>query len=419
MAKRRFSNIELARLSNDPYQWGLHPTYGGDIRIQPKDRLLVEKGGNGSQALDLYLDLLTDSQVYFCWDKQMSEITSKEWYVMPGGESPTDILVAEYVEKALKNLSCMQEDSDMEGLGILSNSQGFDGITRGLGLSMITGISFAEVVWYQDRDYNPSVKKVVIRDPRRFFFEYKNGKNYIKLLTRNNSYKGIYVPSRKFICSRYWSIPNDDIYGHGSGRLVYYPVQWRRELLTLWLTLLDKYSDPTIIGKYSEDVDESLQEEFRSAISTLSRDMYITMPSLFEVDFFTPDLNSVAMVENLEKVCNTYISKVLLGEANTGEQGGGGVLRENVSNSIRVMKAKAFSDLLSETLNNSLVKWITFYKFGHNVNPPTVWRNFDDVEAKIELLKNLKTLGFNTTKDYVERLTGVPVVQPQAKKSFV
>lgn len=418
MAKRRFSNIEIARQSNDPFQWGIHPTYGGSTRISSKDKLLIERGGCGNEALDLYLDLLTDSQVYFCWDKQMSEITSKDWYVLPGGKNPIDDKVASYVEAVLRNLSCMQEDSDDKGLGVISNSQGFDGVTRGLGLSMITGVSYAEVVWYQDKEFNPSVKKVIIRDPRRFFFEYKEGKNYLKLLTTKNSFNGIFVPSRKFICSRYWSIPNDDLYGHGIGRLVYYPVQWRRELLTLWLTLLDKYSDPTIIGKYSEDVEGELLDEFKGAISSLSRDMYITMPNLFEVDFFTPDLGSVSLVENLEKVCNAHISKVILGEANTGEVGGGGVMRENVSNSIRLMKAKAFSDLLSETINNTLIKWITFYKFGGSVNPPTVWRNFDDVESKIELLNRMKTLGFNTTKEYIERLTGIPIADPAAKKSF-
>ena len=415
--KRRFANVELASIGNDPFAYGFAPTWG-KIRLSSKDRFLIERGGANPQALDLYLDLLTDNQAFFAWDRQISEITSRELIVEAGGDNEIDIEAAEYVRNLFHTLAIDDRDIDDNELAIVGNGLGIDGITRGLGVSLITGISFGEIIWKRDKQYLPTVEAVKIRDPRRFIFESQNGKVYLKLLTRSHSFNGINVPGRKFIVCRYWAIPSDDYYGSGLGRLIYYPVTWKRELLTLWLTIVDKYSDPTVIGSYEEDIEDSVKKEFIDGLSSISREMIMTMPKNFDVEFISPTLNGPEILENLEKLCNSYINKIFSGETNTGEPGGGGVMRENISNSIRLMKAKAFSDSISETLNNSLVKWLTLYRFP-SAKPPRIWRNFGDVSETITTLKDLKTLGYSTTEEFIENLTGIPLNKAASKKSFV
>lgn len=419
MVKRRFSNIELANTGNDPFLYSIVPTWG-KIRLSSKDRFLVEQGGSHAKSLDLYLDLFTDTQAYHAWDRQMSEITSREFLVEAGGENPIDIEAADYVRKMLNELASHEEDISKDELAIVGNSTGFDGLTRGLGVALMTGISFAEIIWKQDEKFLPTVSAVKIRDPRRFHFDLReDNKTYLKLLTRNHSFDGIYVPARKFIVCRYWSIPNDDPYGNGLGRLLFYPVTWKRELLTLWLKIVDKHADPTVIGKYEEDVDDDVADEFERDLSNITRDMTMTMPAHFSVEFLTPDLSAPEMLSELEKLCNGYINKVISGEANTGEQGGGGVMRENISNSIRIMKAKAFSDLISETINNTLIKWLVNGRFHGAAALPRVWRNFDDMSETIELLTKMKGLGFRTNADFITNLTGIPLETQAPSKSFV
>lgn len=417
MAKRRFNNIEIASLANDPFLYGGVPTFG-KIRISSRDRTLVENGGTDSQALDLYLNLLSDPHVYAMWDKQITEITSKDWFLEAGGDSDIDKKAFEYVEKTLKNLSLNTKDYDpSSGLGIISGGVGLDGLTRGLGLSLITGISYAEIIWRQDDDGGPTIDNIKIRDPRRFHFDIdESGKVFLKVRTRRHWGDGIFVPPRKFIVHRHWSIPNDDPYGDGIGRILYYPVQWKREILTLWLSIIDKYSDPTAIGKYEDDISEEDKRVFDEALGSIARDMVISMPSSYSVDFVSPSLSSVDLLSNLEKLCNSYISKVISGEATTGEEQAGSV-KQTVSNSIRLMKAKGFSDLISETINNTLIKWLCNYRFP-KANPPKLWRNFNDVTEKVELLNRIKTLGFNTTQEYVEDLTGIPLEVKQRAKGF-
>lgn len=418
MPKRRYSNLELASLHNDPYNYlGTVPTFG-KLRIASKDRLLVEKGGTDSDALDLYLNLFTDNQVYAQWDRQINEITSKDWFLEAGGESEEDQKALEYVENMIKNLSISNTDSSIEGLAIENNGFGFDGLTRGLGLSLILGFSVAEIIWKEDSDGLPTIGNIKIRDPRRFHYDVnEQGHIFLKLKTIKNYYNGIFVPAKKFMVHRYWAIPNDDPYGNGIGRFLYYPVQWKRELLTLWLSIIDKYSDPTVVGKYDEDISADEKAAFDEALSNIARDMVISMPSKFSVDFVSPNMTSVDLLSNLEKVCNTYISKVISGEANTGEQGSEGSTKQTVSNSIRVMKAKAFSDLISDTINSTLIKWVVQYRFP-KAKPPKIWRNFRDVQEQIELLTKIKSLGYQATQDYIENLTGIPLVKPEKKKSF-
>lgn len=423
MSKRKFNFLELASMANDPYNYGvLTPTFG-KIRVEPKDRILIEKGGNGSDSIELYLDLLTDNQVYAQWDRQMGEIISKDWFLEPGGDTLEDKLALEYTEETLKSLSLNSRDYDpVSHSGILGSGQGLDGLTRGLGLALITGISPAEIIWRESSDRTnsyPEVDSVKLRDPRRFQFEADNqGNIFIKLKTKKYWSDGVYVPPRKFIIHRYWSVPSDDPYGNGVGRLLYYPVQWKRELLTLWLSIIDKYSNPTTVGTYERDITTEEQKEFDDALYNISRDMTISMPEGYKVDFISPNLSNVDLLSELEKVCNTYISKVISGEANTGEQNSEGSVKQTVSNSIRYMKAKSFSDLLSETLNNTLIKWIVNYRFPE-AKPPKIWRNFNDVESVITLLTQIKSLGFTTTEEYVENITGIPIVNNQReKKSF-
>lgn len=418
MVKRRYSNIELASITNDPFYYGAIPTWG-KIRLSSKDKFLIDNGGISTQSLDLYLDLLTDNQAYFAWDRQMSEITSRELIFEAGGDSEYDQKACEGIKEIIHSLSSNSTDIDLKSeLCVVNNGLGIDGITRGLGLSLITGLGIAEIIWKQDIDRLPTIDSVKIRDIRRFFFEADNsGKTFLKLLTKKNSFSGIYLPPRKFIVNRYWAVPNDDPYGNGLGRLLYYPVTWKRELLSLWLSIIDKYSDPTVVGKYEDGISVEDKEEFERGLSNITRDMAMAMPSHFSVDFVSPTLNGPEILGELEKLCNAYINKIISGEANTGEQGGGGVMRENVSNSIRIMKAKAFSDLISETLNNSLIKWLCGYRYP-GANPPRMWRNFGDSVETIEQLTKLKALGFRTTAEFVENLTGIPLEAPQAKKSF-
>lgn len=418
--KRRFENLELASYHNDPYNFQSGIAHFGKTRLSPKDRVLIDRGGNGGENLDIYYDLFTDSHAYSQWDRQMSEITSKNWFLEKGGDGEKDQEALEYVEETLKNLSINESDKSEKGYALAKTGVGLDGLTRGLGIALFTGISPAEIIWGDGIDGYPVVNNVKMRDARRFHFESsEKGEVFIKLKTRNNYYDGIYVPDRKFIVFKYDSIPSDDPYGMSVGNMLYYPIQWKKELLSLWLTIVDKYASPTTIGKYDEDISDEEKMEFDRAISNVAREMAISMPSSFSVDFESPNISNVDLLDKLEKLCNAYISKVISGEANTGETTGEGSVRQTVSNSIRVAKAKSFSDLISETLNNSLIKWIVATRYpNQDVNPPKLWRNFGDSNEVLDQLKKIKDLGFNTTLEYVENLTGIPLAKKPVQKSF-
>ena len=62
---KRFSAIELVNPIDSPIS-GYGITFGGRIQLRPKDRVLIDNGGSGFRALDIYLSLFSNPVVYFC-----------------------------------------------------------------------------------------------------------------------------------------------------------------------------------------------------------------------------------------------------------------------------------------------------------------------------------------------------------------
>jgi len=416
MRNRRFSNVELSTIENSPWYSG-QLVYGNKVRLTQNDRLLLEKAGSTSKGIELYLDLLTDNQVFAAFDKQLSEICSKDWYFEPGGEDEHSKKAMEFVEEVFKNLCYFDISGNETNLEVISGSVGLDGLFKHLGIAMLTGISYAEVIWGRTTSGKIIPTSIKPRDPKRFILESKDSKVYLKLLTRNNPFDGIYVPSNKFIVHRFFAVGGDDPYGMGMGRFLYYPVQWKKQLLTLWLTIIDRHADPTAIGTFPRDAEPDEVAAFDDAITNIAREMSISMKEGYKMEFISSGLQNAEALSNLLAWCDTAISKVILGESSTSEPGGGSYARESITNDIRKMKAKALSDSICETLNQTLINWIVKYNYPL-AKPPKIWRQFEDSYETLGLIRQLKGLGYTVNREYLESLTGIPLDENQ-KPTFV
>lgn len=408
----RLEKKQYARLSNDPLYPG-RPSFGGKIRLVTRDALLRDKGGSTPRRnLDIYYDLFTDQQVYADWDKQATEIISKKWFVIPGGPTDEDKAAADLAREALENLG-----SDIDfGVYIAQDKpcSGFDNLTRGLLAATIAGIGVGEIIWKYNSKGKYIPVEIPVRDARRFIFQYdpETDTIYPKLLTTGDYSDGILLPARKFIFHRHYSIPGfNDSYGFGLGRQLFYPVEWKKEIIIMWLNLVDKYIDPVTVGTHPEDADKEDVIDFKNAIQTIAQEMSITLPEGWELDFLRADIQSSYMaLERLLGYIDKKISKIILGEATTGEPSGGSEARETINNSIRLQKAKAWADELSETLNCTLMKWIAELNFA-DAKPPKIFREFKsdaDLVEFVDLVSRLSAAGYIVDPDFIEARTGFP-----------
>lgn len=414
----RFANRQIAGYVNNPLL-GIAPSYGGMLRLSPQDNLLATKGGLSMRMLDVYLDLLTDAHTFTMWDKQINEICSRPVSIIPGGKAPDDIAAAQFAEDYLSKLG-ITDASSHNGHLVANNDANLDKTFYGLGLALIAGYSVAEIIWSRDELGRVIPNELHMLDPRRIlFYANSEGKIYPKLLTRKHSYEGIFIPDRKFILHQHWAMPSEDPHGFGLGRHLYYPVQWKREVLTYWLGIIDRHHEPTVIGAYPGTASAEQIAEFFTIINNITNQSSIVMPEGFSVSFADHNIgNAEQLLKSLIDYCDRQISLVLLGEVTTGEETPGNNAGEDISNNIRLSKAKAWSDAICATLNSTLLRWTTELNFP-GAKSPKLTRSFtkeESTDALIDRIAKLVGAGYKPEPDWVSKKTGIPFVKPKQLK---
>ena len=416
---RKINTRQLITPANDPYEFHVR-TYKNRLRLQHKDSLLENRGITDARAVELYLDLVTDDQVYTSWDKQMVEVEARPWHILPAKTNKKSKLIAKFVTDVLENLELNEPDNHL-GHMLGTTSSGFNDLLRTLGLGVISGISPISVQWIErNGKYYPILRAV---DPARVLFEASaNGtKIYPKIVTRRHYTHGMMVPSKSLILYRYWAIPNGDPYGYGLGRFIYDLTEWRREGLTRWLNIIDKYSDPVKEGTYSDGAKDEEVDDFTNALTRLGTDGTIVKPEGFTVDYYSPPTGVHELVKTFIDYMSASISKVITGEAVTGEKDATTTyVRDKVSNSIRIIKAAGWSRSFDSLLNRTLIKWIVNANFPGEPVPKLV-TEWVDVDQKLLQLEKLKNLGYNANQTELQELVDIapkPKRTGTPKKSF-
>lgn len=428
MVKPRFSNIELVQPTSSPFSRYM-PSFGGRTLLTSQDRILVNNGGSGAKALDIYLSLFVNPVVFQGWDKVMTDITSKELIVEPGADSDEARKIADFVTAQLKAIGTSSDSPNP----LLPAQGGIDGLTRALGTAYITGFSPVELVWGRDASGDRVVKYYKARDARLFRMEYDPEVNITRprLLSKADPLRGSAIPAHKFIFHRYYAVPNDDDYGCGLGRNLYYPVEWQKQLMSYWLMLIDKTVMPSTVGSY--DAEARATEEdiatFEEAVRNFGQDSAITLPPGFKIDTLDFKTSSADVLEKLLDKIDGYIESIVVGESGTGKSGSGSQAKDAVSRGIGLASSKALSDSICETLNQTIVKWLVWANFGKLAPLPRVWRSFEaeinnppanieevnDIAVFIDLLTKLDQVGLSLDRNYIQSRLGAPLKKAASK----
>ena len=382
---------EAARYTDNPfdsqYYVGLQGYGAGskDIIVRPNDELLIQKGG--SEAFNVYTRLLFDETVQTALVKVTQEITSREWKIEPAADTPGDLAVKEFVEQQLRNLD-------------------LDEIYRGMMESYIVGFSVGEVMWRR------TASGVVpfdfrFRDQRRFRFQEDSDADYgftMRLCTREKAFDGEELPARKFVVHRYWAQSNGDPYGAALGRILYPLVKFKRRALESQLLYSDRFSNPTAVAKAPLSATTVEVDTLYDHLSNLSQETALVLPEGFDLEFVNPG-GSPETFQNLRQLLCDSIVNLIAGEDEAGQQGAGSNASSEVAQSVRTTRAHDLSELVSATLNNSLVRWIVDLNFGTNVVAPKIYRDFSPKEnvdlSMSDVATLVKDVGLRPTVEWI------------------
>jgi phage gp29-like protein len=370
---------EVATIAKDITQ----PIFGGVLL--PNDDTLLTRGGG--QGLKIYDQIERDTHAFAVLQKRKMAIIAREWDVEPASDSRIDKKAAELVKNQLNNLAMDVPDDE-----ILPQCSGFDQMCLNLLDAILKGYSVGEILW----DTNGSeiyASEVRAREQRRFLFTPGTRGFKLNLKTWQNLLPGEPVPPRKFIVHSFGA-KDGNPYGLGLGTRLFWPVFFKRQDITFWLTFVDKFAAPTAKGTYPSGASPEDKSRLLAALQAISQDSGIIVPDGMTIDLIEAARSgSIDCYERLARYMDEQVSECVLGETGSTNQsnGGGSRARDQVGNEVRLELVKADSDLLCATINSTLVKWISMLNMP-NATPPKVWRDCsepEDLKTKSERDGNL------------------------------
>lgn len=375
------STEEIASVARDP----MVPLY--TTTLTPADDTLKARGSG--KGVGLYDEIRRDSHAFAVLQKRKLEVISREWQVMPASDRLKDKKAAELVETQLKGFA-------------------FDRVCRGLMGAVLKGFAVGEVIW-ELRGGIWTAASIKVRKQRRFRF---TAAGDLRLLTRESGLDGIELPPRKFVVHRH-SIDDDDDdpYGLGLGTVLFWPAWFKRQVLANWLKAAERFAAPSVVAKYPGDFDQERMQQLLSVIRQLSTDAGMAVPASVEVDLLEAARGGGGdAFEGLSRYLDEMMSEAVLGETlstNSGQRGARSL--GEIHNEVRIAIAKADSDLLSATLNETLIKWIVELNMPGSA-PPTVWRDFseaEDLNEKVKRDKAIHEMGYRPQSvDYINDTYG-------------
>ncbi len=373
-------NTEVANRLRDPFE----TFFQGVLRTN--DPLLLERGNAGS-SFELYRDLKRDGKVFSGLQKRKLALISRPWQVDPvdGGEAGK---------------------KDAAVVSAMLKSVMFDKLCSELLDALLVGFVPAEIVW-TIRDGRVTPDRIVKRAQRRFVFVQldANAPPELRLLTRSNMLEGEAIPANKFIVHRV-NPEDDNPYGTGLGLQLFWPVFFKRKGILSWNKLNDRFGSPTPHGKYPKGAGLKEKGTLFDALKAMSNDGVLMTPEGMSIELLESKLTG--SVNTQEKLCaymDSWISEVILSQEATHSTGATGAAA-NEREDVRLDLVQADADLLSDTLNSTLIKWFCDYNGLAPCQVSRVIKKPEDLKAASETDKNVASLGFKPTLDAVRAKYG-------------
>jgi hypothetical protein len=354
--------------------------------LEPTDSVLKSKGGIAN--LQIYTELLRDDQVASTWAQRRLALTSCETVVEAGGKDALSQQAA----------AALQEEMD---------AINWDDITDKALYAAFFGWGVAEVIWRPESS-RIRFDRILVRDRARFRFDRKRN---LHLWTSGSAWRK--MPERKF-----WSVVaggdhHDQLYGLGLANALYWPVFFKRNDIKFWLIFLEKFGMPTAIGKMSAGQldDPEQRRKGLAMLRQIATDAGVLVPVNDKgeaiVELLEAARSGAADYESLQRVMNEAISKVVVGQTMTTDNGAS-LSQAKVHAGVAQKIVAADADLLCGSFNQGPVKWWTEWNFP-GAMPPRVYRQTEppeDLNARAERDGKIVALGYEPDEEYITETYG-------------
>jgi phage gp29-like protein len=370
---------EIATVERDTTRY-----YFGKTLTHEDDTLKTRGQG---KSYKIYDELKRDAHAAAVLGKRKMAVTSRPLEVTPASEDARDVQAAELVRMALGRLR-------------------FNKTCKAFLDATLKGFAVGEVMWEIHEGY-VLPKKIKAKRQQRFVF---NIDEELRLLTKEQPVDGIELPPRKFIVHTHGD-EEAGPYGLGVGHVIFWPVYFKRQGITFWLTFADKFGSPTSVGKYPTGATKDEQGKLLAALAAIAQDAGVIVPTGMEIDLL--EATRTGSIDTYEKLCrymDEQISEAVLGEtmSTTAQSAGMGSTQADVHNDVRIELAEDDSNELCETFNETLVRWIVDFNLP-GAGYPKLSREFAepaDLVKQAERDKTLGEMGYEPSEEYIVETYG-------------
>ncbi len=350
--------------------------------LQPYDSLLRNRGGGD---LLIYEQVLSDPEVKATFAQRQLAVTQCEWQVDAASESAIDQAAADFIREQIEQLD-------------------FDDLTTKMLYGGVYGYSAAECI-YQAGGARVVWDATKVRTRRRFRF---GKENELRLPTMQQMYEGIPCEEPYFWHFATGSDNDDEPYGTGLAHWLYWPVFFKRNGIKFWLIFLEKFAQPTSVGKYQPGSTTDERTRLLQALRAIQTDSGIAIPEGMTIELLEAARNGTSDYQTLCNQMDAMIQKVTLGQTASTQGTPGKLGNDKLQGDVRADIIKADADLICESFNQGPVRWLTEWNFP-GAKPPRVYRiteEPEDLNVRAERDTKVKALGFKPSLAYVKETYG-------------
>lgn len=323
---------------------------------------VLKRIGGGYQA---YRNLLTDSHLSAVVKSRKAGVLSLEWNISD-----------ERIKKILQPHMYLLIENILD--------------------APLFGFQPIEIVW--DKVDNLVIPVKFVAKPQEWFVFDKEGN--LRFKTKEKPVEGEPVPEFKFLCP----VVNPSYanpYGEKALSKCYWPVTFKRGTMKMWAVFIERYATPWIIGKHPRGVSQEETELFANLLNDMIQDAVAVIPDDSQIEIIdTSKTSSSDIFERFKTICDMEISKAILGQTLTTQQGDSGSYSlGQVHAEIRKEIVDADKKLVEDTINQ-LIRYICVLNSIFEIPTIQFFEEEDLNKDRAERDRILKDLGVKLSKKY-------------------
>lgn len=324
-------------LTNEIATRSVDPAFYSALEVLPNPDRILRKMGKSYEVFD---DIFGDAHILGELRSVRSALLGFETKLMPGGDSPQDILALELCEKVmLKKPAPLMDWSDT---------------IWNMGCAVFYGFTPHEIVWKRQDSYLLPCK-VVDKPQRSFVFDNENN---LRLRTRNNQINGEELGDYKWLITNHM-VSNTNPYGVAVFSACFWPYVFKHGGLKFFVKFCEKYGIPKAIAKYPAGTPESVINEITNKLAEMVEDGVAAIPDSGNIELLEHKSSSQAIQERLINLCNRELSKAITSQTLSTEIQGEGSRAASETHRDKETTVNQSDRKMIERTFNQMFAWVT------------------------------------------------------------